>query len=159
MKCGETLQKLILLAAVAVGIAVYALFSAAEIAALTALFPILAAVNALGLFGVLTASALGCGCNDNGAFCTSGILAVLGGAGGVIAALLTALAGADAGTAFRVGTAISFALTTLLLGGIAGLVADSNGCVSCGCSCGSDDGCGDSDAADRSFSRGAYYRR
>ena len=161
----ERIQRLILLAAIIVGVAVYALFTATEIGALTILFPILAAISAVGLFVLLIASALSCRCRDNEAFCGPGLLAAFGGGGAIIASLLTAIAGTAADTGFRIGTAVTFALVTLLLGGIIGLIAESNNCVSgrCSCSCrddGNDDDCyeDDGDCSDRPFPRDGYYR-
>ena len=158
----ERIQRFILLAAIVVGVAVYALFTATEIGALTILFPILVAVSAVGLFVLLIASALSCRCNDSKAFCGTGLLAAFGGGGAIIASLLTAIAGTAADTGFRIGTAVSFALVTLLLGGIIGLIAESNDCVSCRCRCScyddDNDDDDDGDCSDRPFPRDGYYR-
>lgn len=144
----ERIKNLILLAAVIVGIAVFAAFTATEIAAVTYLFPLLAAVGALGLFTILIASVLACGCRKfRNVFCGAGLLAAFGSGGTLLAALITALIGAANATAFRIGTAITFALLTLLIGGVIGLVADYLGCVKdrsdYSCCCDSDCCCGD----------------
>lgn len=135
MNCAEKIKKLVLLAAVVVGIAVYAAFTVPVISELALLFPALIAAGAAGLLTLLLSGAFVCGCRSaKKAFCRAGLLAAAGGAGTVLAALITALIGPGFAVLFRIGTAVSFALLTLLLGGIVAFLADFMNCR-CGCDC------------------------
>lgn len=164
MNLCETIKRIILILAIIVGIAVYAAFTAAEIAAVTYLFPALIALGAAGILTLLLAAAIGgCGCERlRSAFCCAGVYAAVGGAGTVLAALITALIGADSAVAYRVGTAVAFALLTLMLGGIVGLLTKYMGCAnSCRCTCNDDNASEtalDSSEADCSSYRRIYGR-
>ena len=159
--CSERIKGLILLAAIAVGILTYALFSGSDLGDTILVMVILGIVCAVGLGRILISSALSCGCGNRRSFCGFGVLAAIGGAGGAIASLLTIVIGDDAGTAYLIGAAISFAFFTLLVGGVVGLIADSNNCISCGCNCPcmNDDDSDDDDCPGRALDRGGYYRR
>ncbi|MCH5188277.1 MAG: hypothetical protein J1F63_07710 [Oscillospiraceae bacterium] len=158
-RCSELFQRLLLLLAIVVGIVSYIILSGADDANINLAMLLISILGAAGTARILNASALQCNCPDRRSFCGTGLLAAIGGAGASLAAFFTLVIDEDAGTAYFIGAAVSFALFTLLLGGMIVLIADSNNCLTCRrrcpCSCDDDDDIDDDD----DDCRGRYYRR
>lgn len=160
-RCSERLQRFLLLLAIIVGILTYIIVSGADDANVNLVMLLVGILGAAGAARILGASASSCGCNDRRAFCSTGILAAIGGAGSSIAALLTLIIDEEGDVLYFIGAAVALALFTLLLGSIIGLIAESNNCLSCRrrCPCACDDDYDDDDDDDDCPDRGRYYRR
>lgn len=138
--CSRTIQRLILLAAIIVGIVAFIFLSGVESENIILALLLIAVLGSAGAARLVVASALSCDCRNRKGLCSSGLTAVIGGAASGILSLLTLAVGEDGDVIFFIGAAVSFALFTLLLGGIVGLYAESNNCIcnsncSCNCNC------------------------